>query len=205
MIAFKQAPHTVLIAESVLRPDAARAVGTVHRVDKPVLARLIASGALDVGIAQQARRHARPDGKDDKSNEVANGHGAAASFVETGTCGAAFNFAIVLARLALVKAVAGRGEVVEPDQEENGARNVDKRVDAVDPCQGGRVLEEKVLDGQLVKDVELLLEVDKLQGMLAGHVNGAFDQSDGSKGTTELVDLLIDVKTSLGSRGGEGS
>lgn len=58
----------VLIAELVLCPDAAFALGAVDGVDETVAARFFAHFTRDVGVGEEARRHARPEGEDDKSD-----------------------------------------------------------------------------------------------------------------------------------------
>lgn len=54
---------------------------------------------------------------------------------------------------------------------------MDKGVDAVEPVQDRRVGEEPFLDGEFPEDVQALLDVDELECVLAGDVDGAFDES----------------------------
>jgi hypothetical protein len=45
-------------------------------------------------------------------------------------------------------ALAGCGEVVEDDEEEDGSGDMDEGIDPVDPMEQSRMLEEPVLDGE---------------------------------------------------------
>jgi hypothetical protein len=66
---------------------------------------------------------------------------------------------------------------------------VDEGVDAVDPVQQLGAGEEPALEGQLPEDVQALLEVDELQGVAAGDVDGALDEREGREGAADLVYL----------------
>lgn len=183
----------VLVAEFVLRPHRRLAGGAVHRVDEAKGARFLADWAGDVGVGEQARWHAGPEGEDDEGEEVADGHGAAAGGIQTGSGGRARGFAKGLGVQREVEVVAGGGVEEEPDEEEDGAGDVDEGVDAVGPVEEEGVLEEPVLDVEFVEEVEALLEVDDLEGMLAGDVDGGFDEGYGREGAAELVYLKLSV------------
>lgn len=135
-------------------------------------------------VAQQPRGHARPESEDNEGEQVAHGHGAAAGLVQ----GGAGSDVVGVDAAGHGTALAGGGEVVQGDEEEDGAGNVDEGVDAVDPAEHGGTLEEPLLEGQLPEDAEALLEVDDLEGMLAGDINGTLHEGDGSEGAAELVD-----------------
>lgn len=53
---------------------------------------------------------------------------------------------------------------------------MDEGVETVDPVQESRSPEKPVLDGLFDEDVESLFDVDDLQGMYSGDVDGAFDK-----------------------------
>jgi hypothetical protein len=161
----------------------------MHCVYKTVSTRLISHGAGNIRVGQKTRRHAGPKGEDDKGEEVADGHCTAAGGVEFWSSGGAVGFAYRFVGEGKFEAVACRGIVKEEDEEKNRSGDVDEGVYAVGPVHEEWVLEEPVLHGKLPEDVEALLEVDDLKGMLAGDVDGGVDQSHCGKGTTELVDL----------------
>jgi hypothetical protein len=50
--------------------------------------------------------------------------------------------------------------------------------------------QEEVLDGQLPEDVELLLEMNKLERMMTCDVNSGGDEGKGCERATELIHLL---------------
>ena len=72
----------VLIAELVLRPNTAFALGAMHCIDEAETTRFFAHSAGDVWVGQESRRHAWPQCENDEGNEVAGGHCAAARFVQ---------------------------------------------------------------------------------------------------------------------------
>ena len=181
---------SVLVAEFVLRPDAGFALGAVHRIYEAEGARFLSDGTGDVGVGEEPRGHAGPEGEDDEGEEVADGHGAAAGFVETGACGRAVGFPAGFVGEREVETVAGCGVVEEGDEEEDGAWDVDEGVGAVCPVEEGGVFEEPVLEGEFVEEVEALFEVDELEGVGAGDVDGGFDEGEGREGAAELVDLF---------------
>ena len=63
-------------------------------------------------------------------------------------------------------------EVEEHDEEEDCAGNVDEGVDPVDGSHERWVLQEVLLDVPLDEHVQPLLEMDDLQRMLSGSVDG---------------------------------
>ena len=73
----------ILVAEFVLRPNTALALGTVHSIDEAEAARFFADISWDIGIGEETRWHTWPECKDDEGNQVAHGHGTPASFVKS--------------------------------------------------------------------------------------------------------------------------
>lgn len=180
----------VLVAEFVLRPDAGFAFGAVHRVDEAEGAGFLSNVTGDVGVGEKTRGHAGPEGEHDEGEEVADGHCAASRFVETGACGRTVGFPAGFVGEWEVETVAGCGVVEEGDEEEDGAWDVDEGVGSVGPVEEGGVFEEPVLEGEFVEEVEALFEVNELEGVGAGDVDGGFDEGEGREGAAELVDLL---------------
>lgn len=176
--------HTILVAKLVGGPDTALARLAVDSVDKAVALRLGRILPVVLGVAQKTRGHARPEGEDNEGKQVAHGHGTTASLIQSRASGNVVGVGAAGHHTAL----AARGEVVEGNQEEDGSGDVDERVDAVDPVEQGRVVEEPLLDRELPEDVQALLEVDDLQSMLASDVDGALDESEGGEGASDLVD-----------------
>lgn len=123
----------VLVAEFVLRPDAAFALSAVDGIDEAEAACFFANGSGDVGIGEETRGHAGPKGEDDKCDQVAHGHGTPTGFVQLRSGGGTVRFACWLVMEGKIEAVPCRGVVEEPNQEENSPRNVYKRVGAVRP------------------------------------------------------------------------
>lgn len=147
----------------------------MDRVDEAVALGLLGVLAVVLRVAQQARRHARPQREDDEGEQVAQRHGPPARLVQPGARVAEE------ARVGAVGAderapLARGGEVVQDHEEEDGAGDVDERVDAVGPLHQRRVLEEPLLDGDLEEEPEGLLEVDDLQRVLAGDVDRLLDE-----------------------------
>lgn len=83
----------ILVAEFILGPDAAFALGAVHRVDEAEAAGFFANVAGDVGVGEEARGHAGPEGEDAEGEEVARGHCAAPGCIESCACGTTGCFA----------------------------------------------------------------------------------------------------------------
>jgi len=79
--------------------------------------------------------------------------------------------------------------MVQDDEEQNGARNVDEGVDAIGPAHESWALEEPLLNGRLNENAKTLFGVDDLQGMLACGVNGRSFQGQGGEGAAKLVHL----------------
>jgi len=146
-----QARHRgVLVAEAVLGPDGALARAAVHGVDEAVAAGHGARGPRDVGGGQEAGWHAGPQREDGEGEEVAGGHCAAAGGVEGGIGAGGAGAGTGAAgggggggggkglregegAVRVGAGWGGGGVVVEPDEEEDGPRNVDEGVDAVGP------------------------------------------------------------------------
>lgn len=190
---------TVLVAELVLRPHTALAAGAVNRVDKPVRPAEIGVGAGRLQVAQQPRRHAGPGREHDEGEQVAHGHGPSAGLVQgrAGRRPGPLVFVVVLvvavtSRLPLdLGAVAHDGVVVQPAEEEDGSRDVDERVDAVDPVHHGLVPHEGLLDLGLPEDLQPLLPLDHLERVVAGDIDGARAEGERRDGTADLVDLPV--------------
>jgi hypothetical protein len=66
---------------------------------------------------------------------------------------------------------------------------MDEGVDTIDPVEECRPLEEPLLEAYLPEDVELLLEMDELESMLAGDIDGALNKCEGCECPTQLVNL----------------
>ena len=66
---------------------------------------------------------------------------------------------------------------------------MDEGVCAVRPVEEERVLQEPRLDVEFEEEVELLLEMDDLEGVATRYVDGAFDHCDCGECATELVYL----------------
>jgi len=90
------------------------------------------------------------------------------------------------------------GIVEKPDQKRDRARDVDERVNTVNPEQEGDVLEEEGLNGDFVEDVETLLQSNDLEGVGTGDLDGTGSHGDGRERTAELVDLDGDWSVSSG-------
>ena len=88
-----------------------------------------------------------------------------------------------------IDAVLRRGVVEQPYEEQDGAGDVDEGVYAVCPVHEEGVAQEPCLDLQLVEYVEVLFEVDQLEGVAAGNCYCAFDHCHCGEGSAELVDL----------------
>lgn len=179
----------VLVAKLVLRPDATFAFGTMDCVDEAEAARFFADRAGNIGVGEEARRHTWPEGKDDESNEVADGHGTAASGVQTWACRRPICFTQRLIRKREIEAITGCGVVEQPDEEQDCAWDVDERVDAVRPVHEEGMLQEPMLNVELKEDVEPLLQMDESQSMLASHIDRLIYKSKSCKSTSELIYL----------------
>jgi hypothetical protein len=81
-------------------------------------------------------------------------------------------------------------DVVEDDEVEDGPWDVDERVCLIRPSHERGALEEPPLYGRLDEDAEALLDVDELEGMFPGCVDGGCLQCHGGEGAPELVNLL---------------
>lgn len=164
----------------------------MHGIHEAEALGLAGVGAVVVGVAQETGRHAGPEGEDDKGQQVAGGHGAAAGLVQGGTGRVPANVLIAAELRRDGAALAGGGDEVEDDEEEDGARDVDKGVNAVDPVHHGGHLQKVLLDWHLDEDVEALLQVDELERMLARHVDGSLVEGERGEGAADLVHLQFD-------------
>lgn len=66
---------------------------------------------------------------------------------------------------------------------------MDEGVDPVDPVNSDMTCEEPLLDGDLPKDVQPLLEVYKLEGMSASGEDSAINDIYGRQCPSDLIDL----------------
>jgi hypothetical protein len=176
-----------LVAELVRCPHTALACFAVYSVDKPIALRLSSVVTVVLWVTQKTRGHARPESEDDEGNQVAHGHGSSSRLVQSRTGGNVVSPDTAGHDLAL----ASGGEVVQEDEKENSSRNMNERVDAVDPVEESGTLEEPLLERQLPEDMQTLLEVNELKSMFASHMNGAFYESQSREGPAELVDLHV--------------
>lgn len=108
---------TILIAETVLRPDAAFPAFSVHSIHKSEAARFVAYGASDCFIAQKTRRHAWPEGEYNEREEVAHRHRPPPGLEQLRARRTTLNGSHGFAGLAFVHAVACGREKVEPNKE----------------------------------------------------------------------------------------
>jgi hypothetical protein len=111
-----------LVAESVSGPDTALSSTAVNTVDKAKALGLLSIRTLVFRITQKTRRHARPAGEDNKSDEVAHSHGSSTGLVESRTS----SHRIRSHTASGITAMSGGGEVVEDNKEGNGARDMDE-------------------------------------------------------------------------------
>lgn len=74
---------------------------------------------------------------------------------------------------------------------------MDKRVYAVGPMHQRMMFEEPALYIEFVEDVEPLLEMDDLEGVAPGDVNGAFDHRYGGECAAELIYLFRTVSNRM--------
>lgn len=125
-----------MIAKSIGRPHTTLSSLAVHSIDKPKALGLQSILPIIPRIAQQARRHARPESEDDKRNEVARGHGPSSCFIQRRPCRDATAIRVDEPRRSRsAEALARSSQVVENDKEEDSAGDVNERIDSVDPVQ----------------------------------------------------------------------
>lgn len=186
---------TILVAKLVGGPNAAVTVFSVNRVDKTEALRFFGKFSGVVRVAEQSWRHARPECEDDEGQEVAHGHRPPPLLVDVGSEDRRHGPPVAaqgLAALFILELVSGAGgrHVVEDDQIENGARNVDERVGLVGPSQKLGALEEPALEGWLNEDAQTLLQVDNLEGVLPRGIDCGFLEGDCRESASQLIDLL---------------
>lgn len=183
-----------MVAEFVGSPDTAITVLSVHGIDKSVRLGLLRVLAVVGGVAEESGRHAGPEGKHDKGQKVAHGHGTSPALVhiraevvdEVAPVADKSTSTVVLVDAG---PRASGGDVEEDDEEENGAGNVDEGVGSVRPLEDCRVSKEPALENGLNKDAQALLHMNNLKGMLARSVDCAGLESYSCKGSSKLVDL----------------
>lgn len=79
--------------------------------------------------------------------------------------------------------------MIKPDQERYSAGYMDERICPVDPSQYQGVLKKEVLNLELPENTETLLDLDELQGMVAGYIDSAFTESHSGKCASKLICL----------------
>lgn len=94
-----------------------------------------------------------------------------------------------MARTMLNLPVTRYGVVEKPDQESDGARNVNEGVQPIDVSHQGWVCHEESLDRQLPEDVQLLLKFNDLESMSSCDMNCSLNNGHGRESPTELIDL----------------
>ncbi len=175
----------------------------MYRVDKPKPLGLGRVLPRIRRVAQQPRRHARPKGEDDKREQIAHGHGPPPPLKHRRPerRGVIPPVAVQRHHRGLLLTVgrrrlpvqpvarAGRRDVVQHDEVQDGAGDVDERVRLVGPAHQGRVGEEPALHGRLDEEAQPLLGVDHLHRVLARRLDCRGLQGDGCEGASELVDL----------------
>jgi hypothetical protein len=176
---------TILIAELVGCPDAALAISAVHRVYESKALGHLCVFSFVPWVAQQPWRHAWPQREDDKRQQVAHSHCSSSSLVQ----GRSRSHLVRLNSSGHHATLSSRRQVVEGNKEEDGARDVDKGIHSVDPVHQRWLLKEPLLNGNLPKYIQSLLEMNDLKGMSASYVDGAFNKSQGAKGSSKLVNL----------------
>lgn len=72
---------TILVTKSVLGPDTASTILSVHRVFESIATSKFTKFPGDILVAQQSRGHARPKSEDNKGEEVAHGQSPPTSSV----------------------------------------------------------------------------------------------------------------------------
>jgi hypothetical protein len=65
----------ILVAEAVFSPHTSRSVGTMDSVDEPIAASQLSLWAFHSRVTEKSRRHAWPEGENDKRQEIAHGEG----------------------------------------------------------------------------------------------------------------------------------
>lgn len=162
-------------AHLVLGPDATFTTNTMNSVDETIRFGFSRIFAVVLWITKQSWRHARPHCEDDKSQQIAHGHGPSPSLVQHSlSCGSS-------------SSMRCNGNVEQPDQEQDRARNMDEAVDAIDPVHRGRILQKELLDGRLPEDTHLLFKPNQLQRMSTSGMNGALNKSHGCEGSSKLI------------------
>jgi len=86
--------------------------------------------------------------------------------------------------------ITGYAVVVQQNEEDDCGWYVDEGVDQVDAGHESWKLEEPALYLGLEENVELLLEMGKLQGMSSCCMYSSLNQSHSGEGAAELIDLL---------------
>lgn len=118
----------------------------MDRVDKTITSRQLAGLARDTCITQQTGRHAWPQRKDDEGEQVADSECSSASSVQPRTRGRSIQLVIPWVPVWIIQRVARGGVVIQPDQEGNGARNMDERVRPVGPGHQLRMAQQELLE-----------------------------------------------------------
>ncbi len=91
----------------------------------------------------------------------------------------------------LNKAVVRDGVVIQPDQECDGAGDVDERVQPVDVHHQPWIGHEEFLNRDLPEEVQAFLPFNDFKRMSARNVDCTLNEGDGRECSTELVDLRM--------------
>lgn len=104
----------VLIAEAILGPHRTCPFCTMHRINKSETLRDFSLGSVVFGVAQQSRRHARPQREDHKCKQIGDCHSPPSRRIQMWTSG---RFCcpeghLILERTSLDKSIARDSIVV---------------------------------------------------------------------------------------------
>ena len=184
---------TILIAESILRPDTTSAFFAMHSINKSVAFRNFSLRPIIFGVAEQARWHARPNCENDESEQITDCHRPSTCFIQPRARRPARTtqgLRVAVSALVLDKSIARDSVIVQPDQEGDRTRNMNERIQPVYVHHEEGVGHEKLLDWDFPEDVEMFFDLDELEGMTTRDMHRAFDKGNGSERSTKLVDLL---------------
>ena len=134
----------------------------MHRIHKSIATTPSCIRTLRVLVALQSRWHAGPQSKHHERKQIAHGKCSTTSLIEARACGRATHESTRLARLRLIVSVSSGRVVVEPDEEGNGSRDMNKGVDPVCPHHESGVPEEEPLDRNLQEQSQRLFNLYQL-------------------------------------------
>lgn len=170
---------TILIAEAILSPNAARAVDSMDGIHKAIAASQLSIRTLHTLIAQQTRWHTWPQSENHKGEEVAHGQGSSPGLIKEWAGRRAAQDAARFPRLRLIETVPCRSVIIKPHEERNRAGDVNEGVDPIGPRHQELVSQEEPLNRNLPEDPERLLDFDQLQCMFSGNIDSSFLEGDG--------------------------